>query len=129
MSSEVRDDPVTDIRQKLGKKFETDIMARTVREANLGTRSPRLRLAVVSKPYWRVLKQGLHLGYRRRATGGTWIARRRSERGTYHEAKLGLADDLQDANGQTVFDFTQAQRAARTWCANELRLRSQAATR
>jgi hypothetical protein len=37
-------------------------MARTVREAILATRSARLRLAVVSKPYWRVLEQGLHLG-------------------------------------------------------------------
>jgi integrase len=99
-------------------------MARTVREAILATRSARLRLAVVSKPYWRVLEQGLHLGYRRRGTGGTWIARRRSERGTYHEAKLGLADDLQDANSQTVLDFSQAQRAARQWCTNELRLES-----
>ena len=99
-------------------------MARTVREAILATRSARLRLAVVSKPYWRVLEQGLHLGYRRRATGGTWIVRRRSERGTYHEAKLGLADDLQDANSQTVLDFSQAQRAARLWCTNELRLES-----
>ena len=48
-------------------------MARTVRETALASRSARLRFAVVSKPYWRVLEQGLHLGYRRRATGGTWI--------------------------------------------------------
>jgi hypothetical protein len=45
-------------------------MARTVREATLGTRSARLRLPVQTKPYWRVIEQGLHLGYRRRATGG-----------------------------------------------------------
>jgi len=49
-------------------------MARTVREASLATRSARLRLAVAPKPYWRVIEQGLHLGYRRRATGGSWIA-------------------------------------------------------
>jgi hypothetical protein len=54
-------------------------MARTVREATLATRSARLRLAIASKPYWRVIEQGLHLGYRRRATGGTWIARRRND--------------------------------------------------
>ena len=54
-------------------------MARTVREASLATRSARLRLAVASKPYWRVIEQGLHLGYRRRATGGSWIARRRND--------------------------------------------------
>jgi hypothetical protein len=87
-------------------------MARTVREASLATRSARLRLAINTKPYWRVIEQGLHLGYRRRATGGTWIARRRDERGFYREAKLGLADDLQDGNGDGVLDFSQAQRAA-----------------
>ena len=43
------------------------------------------------------LEQGLHLGYRRRTTGGSWIARRRNDEGIYREAKLGLADDLQDA--------------------------------
>jgi hypothetical protein len=99
-------------------------MARTVREALLATRSARLRLPARSKPYWRVLEQGLHIGYRRRATGGTWIARRRNERGIYREAKLGLADDLQDTNGESVLDFSQAQRVARTWWTHEQRLAS-----
>jgi hypothetical protein len=63
-------------------------MARTVREASLATRSARLRLSIASKPYWRVIEQGLHLGYRRRATGGSWIARRRNDEGIYREAKL-----------------------------------------
>jgi integrase len=99
-------------------------MARTVRETALASCTARLRLAVTSKPYWRVLELGLHLGYRRRATGGSWIARRRSDEGIYREAKLGLADDLQDANGDTILDFSQAQRAARVWCANTQRLDS-----
>jgi hypothetical protein len=77
-------------------------MARTVRETTLATRSARLRLAIANKPYWRVIEQGLHLGYRRRATGGSWIARRRNEEGTYRESKLGLADDLQDVDGKTI---------------------------
>ena len=76
-------------------------MARTVRETSLATRSARLRLSLNTKPYWRIIEQGLHLGYRRRATGG-------DERGLYHEAKLGLADDLQDANGDTILNFAQA---------------------
>jgi len=83
-------------------------LARTVRETSLATRSARLRLSLNTKPYWRIIEQGLHLGYRRRATGGTWIVRRRDERGLYHEAKLGLADDLQDANGDTILNFAQA---------------------
>ena len=94
-------------------------MARTVREASLSTRSARLRLAVAPKPYWRVIEQGLHLGYRRRATGGSWIARRRNDEGIYRETKLGLADDLADANRDTILDFSQAQRAARAWCGQE----------
>lgn len=99
-------------------------MARTVREATLATRSARLRLVINTKPHWRVIEQGLHLGYRRRSTGGTWIARRRDECGIYREAKLGLADDLQDANGEAVQDFSQAQRAARSWCMQQQRLAS-----
>src|SRR5947208_13098611 len=99
-------------------------MARTVRETTLATRSARLRLPVQSKPYWRVIEQGLHLGYRRRGTGGTWIARRRDEHGIYREIKIGLADDLQDADGDCILDFSQAQRAARHWWTNQQRLAS-----
>ena len=54
----------------------------------------------------------------------TWIARRRNERGIYRETKLGLADDLQDANGDTILDFAQAQRKARTWWTHEQQLAS-----
>ena len=97
-------------------------MARTVREVTLATRAARLRLAVSTKPYWRALDQGLHLGYRRRLNGGSWIARRRTDQGIYREGRLAIADDLQDADGDTVLDFSQAQQAARTWWINELRI-------
>jgi integrase len=96
-------------------------MARTIRETSLATRSARLRLAVQSKPYWRGLETGLHVGYRRRATGGSWIARRRRDDGTYREGKLGLADDLQEADGETVLNFSQAQVLARRWWLEEQR--------
>jgi integrase len=96
-------------------------MARTVRDAALVTRSARSRLAPATK-HWRMLEQGLHLGYRRRATGGSWIARRRDESGIYHEEKLGRADDLQDADDASILDFSQAQRAARNWWTNHQRL-------
>jgi Phage integrase, N-terminal SAM-like domain len=119
---DVRGGLPTLIRQKVGKIFRLQIMARTVREASLATRTARLRLAVTSKPYWRVIEQGLHLGYRRRATGGSWIARRRNDEGIYRETKLGLADDLQGLNGKEILDFSQAQQAARLWCTQEQRL-------
>jgi len=88
VSAMIRDDPVTDNRQKVGKIFpgtRGDLRWRAPSEASLATRSARLRLAINSKPYWRVIEQGLHLGYRRRATGGTWIVLRRDERGVYRE--------------------------------------------
>lgn len=96
-------------------------MARTVRDVSLATRTARLRLPVQSKPYWRALETGLHLGYRRRITGGSWIARRRLDDGLYREGRLALADDLQEADGEAVLDFSQAQAAARRWWFEEQR--------
>jgi hypothetical protein len=45
-------------------------MARTVRDANLETRTARLRLPIRTEPYWRGLEKGFALGYRRRTRGG-----------------------------------------------------------
>ena len=90
-------------------------MARTVRDAKLDSRAARLRLGIRSEPYWRTLEKGFALGYRRRANGGTWLARRWSATGTYLEHKLATTDDLQDADGVSVLDFSQAQQLAREW--------------
>jgi integrase len=96
-------------------------MARTVRDANLETRTARLRLPIRSEPYWRGLEKGFALGYRRRGRGGTWLARRRQADGGYAEHRIGTTDDLQDADGVAVLDYGQAQRAARRWWRAELR--------
>jgi len=96
-------------------------MARTVRDIGLSHRTTRMRLRTRTKPYWRALETGLHLGYRRHAKGGSWIARRRTEGGTYREDRLGRADDFQDADGERILDFSQAQRAARHWWGQEQR--------
>jgi len=96
-------------------------MARTVRDANLETRTARHRFPIRSEPYWRGLEKGFALGYRRRATGGTWLARRRDEAGSYAEHRIGTADDLQDADGVVILDYSQAQRAARQWWRTERR--------
>jgi hypothetical protein len=80
-------------------------MARTVRDANLETRTARLRLKAQAEPYWRGLEKGLALGYRRRTTGGTWLARRRRLGGGYAEHKIGLSDDSQSADGIFVLDY------------------------
>ena len=96
-------------------------MARTVRDANLETRTARLRLPIRSEPHWRGLEKGFALGYRRRGRGGTWLARRRQDNGRYAEHRIGTTDDLQDADGVAVLDYGQAQRAARDWWRAEAR--------
>jgi integrase len=97
-------------------------MARTVRDTNLQSREARLRLGVQSKPYWRLLEAGLHIGYRRvKDGGGTWVARRFVGDGKYKETKIGTADDLQDADGVAIMSFSDAQAAARDWWRGEQR--------
>jgi hypothetical protein len=96
-------------------------MPRQVRDSNLETRSARGRLKARHKPYFRLIEPGLHLGYRKLASGpGTWIARRYSGNGAYvvenlrtPDGALVLADDYEDADDERVFSFAQAQRAAR----------------
>jgi len=90
-------------------------MARTIKDTNLGTRTARTNLAVLSRPYYRLILQGLSLGYYRGARTGTWSARRYTDEGRYEEAKLGTADDVADADGLTILSFTQAQERARLW--------------
>ena len=96
-------------------------MGRTVRDANLETRTARLRLPIRTEPYWRGLEKGFALGYRRRSKGGTWLARRRPDDGGYVEHRIGTADDFQDADGVAVLGYGQAQKAARDWWRTELR--------
>lgn len=90
-------------------------MGRRVRSAPLETRTARLKLAQRSDPYFVALGGGLHLGYRRRASVGTWLARARTDDGKYREEKIGLADDYSDADGMKFLDFGQAQRKAQEW--------------
>jgi integrase len=94
-------------------------MARTVKDSRLDTKAAREGLKARSEPHWRALEMGLHLGYRKRGLGGSWVARRRKANeasgSRYVETKIGLADDLADADGVRVFDFSQAQSKARAW--------------
>lgn len=98
-------------------------MARTVRDAKLESRTARLALSVRTEPHWKSLDGGLALGYRRNKRGGAWLARRwDAEKAGYREAAIGKADDVQDADDQTVFSFSQAQTAAREWWRREERV-------
>jgi integrase len=90
-------------------------MARHIRHAKLDSRSARIRLAQRREPYWAPMSGGLAIGYRKGATGGSWIARHYSaEHGRRYHA-LGAADDVLDADGRGVLTFDQAQDRARQW--------------
>jgi integrase len=96
-------------------------MPRKVRDSNLETRTARSRLTVAHKPYFRLIEPGLHLGYRKLASGpGSWIVRRYSGGGSYTvkniiraDGKLVIADDYSDADGRGILNFAQAQDRAK----------------
>ena len=89
-------------------------MARTVRDVSLGTRTARLQLAVSSKPYYRAIDEGLHLGYRRNKVGGKWVMRWYTGDQTYKVETIGSADDTLDADGAEFLSFSKAQALARS---------------
>lgn len=91
-------------------------MARTAKNAKVDSRSARSKLPARREPYWTKIQTGGHLGYRRIATGGFWIARYRDKalsKRTYQA--LGSADDFADHDGENVFSFDAAQEAARKY--------------
>jgi len=90
-------------------------MARRVLDKSLDSREARRRLKIRGRPYYRVIERGLHLGYRRLGGGqaGTWVARFYVGEQSYEVQKIGIADDVSDADGVAVLDFWQAQDKAR----------------
>jgi hypothetical protein len=75
-------------------------MARTLKDAKLDTRAARLRFEQKREPYWRSISEGLAIGYRKGAKGGTWIARHYcTEQGRRFQS-VGTADDVVDADGE-----------------------------
>jgi integrase len=89
-------------------------MARRIQDKNLDSKDARRKLAPRGKPYWRGVERGLHLGYRRLSdAAGPWIVRRYLGKQKYDEQRIGIADDLSDADGVRVLDYWQAVDAAR----------------
>lgn len=102
------------ILPKIYRCFIEGVMARTVRDSRLETREARLRLKMRQEPYWRLISEGVHLGYYRGNRGGIWHARVRSiDNKRYIKSALGQADDYSEANGKNVINFSQAQEQAR----------------
>ncbi len=89
-------------------------MARTVRDASLNSRAARGRLKPRGKPYYRVIEPGLHLGYRKPASGaGKWVVRHYAGGQTYQVRTIATADDYSDADGVAILSFKEAQGLAR----------------
>lgn len=89
-------------------------MAITVTDKNLCNRTNRKRLEIRKAPYWRILHEGLHIGYRKGTRGGKWLLRwynKQTQR--YKVETLATADDTADANGSDVLNWKQAQGMAR----------------
>jgi integrase len=88
-------------------------MAQKARDSSLEKRSNRLKLAQGER-HFKVLDIGLALCYRRTSDSyGTWSVRLVLADGRYRLEALGTADDHDDANGQTILSFNQAQDEAR----------------
>ncbi len=97
-------------------------MARTIKDSSLDSREARKRLTARPKPYYRLIEEGLHLGFRkprgrrgRPAGAGKWVCRRYIGGQAYVVEAIGIADDFSDANGKSILDFKQAQNKARTF--------------
>ena len=90
-------------------------MAKTTNNPRIVNRTVRAKLSVRRDPYWHLIAEGQHLGYRRTEVGGTWIARYYSREHGRRFHSIGSADDSAPANGTHVFSFQQALDAAQSW--------------
>ena len=88
-------------------------MARHTRAAKIENRTARLKLAVQRKPYFVPIAPRIGLGYRRNQTAGAWVVRAADGHGGNWTKAFAIADDHEEANGETVLDFWQAQDRAR----------------
>ena len=88
-------------------------MARKVRAASLETRTSRLKLPVRKKSYFVTVARGIAVGYRRNRGAGTWSVRAGSGPDAWLKA-FAIADDFEEADGEHVLTFWQAQERARS---------------
>jgi integrase len=83
------------------------------RAAQLESATARAKLAVAKAPYYVKLAPGIYLGFRRNEGPGTWSVRGTDGHGHAWLKKIGLADDLEPADGRSVLNFWQASELAR----------------
>src|SRR5262249_6045430 len=94
-------------------------MPRRVRATNLETRTSRLKEPIAKKPIFVKVKPGVGLGYRRNRTAGTWVVRVADGNGGNWTAAIGYADDFDEANGDTILNYWEAQDKAKAYAAAE----------
>lgn len=92
-------------------------MTRCLVEHRINDRAARARLDFRNRPYWRLITEGFHLGYRRGPHKGSWFVRLQMVAGanSYKSEALGQADDHIDANGTDVLSYAQALAKASRW--------------
>ncbi|MCS3497474.1 site-specific recombinase XerD [Bradyrhizobium japonicum] len=78
-------------------------MARRIRAASLENRTNRLKLAVRKKPFTALIAPNISIAYRRNEGAGTW-----SVKCNGWLKRFALADDYEDANGDSVMTYWQA---------------------
>jgi integrase len=89
-------------------------MARRPRAARLETRTARLKLKVRKKPHdFTAIAPGIALGYRRCISAGRWIVKVADGHGGHWTKVVAIADDHEDADGEHILTWWQAQDKAR----------------
>ena len=85
----------------------------------LQTREARKKLPPRAEPYWLELRRGLHIGYRKRKDGSSWLLREfnpragKDGRGGYVKRRVGAADDAGNSDGESVLSWDEASTKAR----------------
>lgn len=92
-------------------------MPRVVPDNRLQDRTSRARLPVATRPYWRLISEGFHLGYYKGARKVSWIVRHRRTDlpNAYLTATLGEVDDSREADDVTILSWKQAFAKALQW--------------
>jgi integrase len=83
-------------------------MGQKVKETRLDNKTVRERLKPRGKPYWKRIREGLHLGYRRGLRSGVWVARLYAD-GKYTTENIGPADNFSTKPAEELLSFDAAQ--------------------
>jgi hypothetical protein len=89
-------------------------MPRRLHPAPIESRTNRLALPRRRALYGLTrIAPGIHLGYRRTTSAGTWVLRAANGEGGEWQTRIGIADDYETADGEHVLDYWQAADKAR----------------